>query len=92
MTYKITHRMTYKEFGKEVENLRLGCGYGDLFMTVYDLKHFCPLVYIHRTRLNRVIVIPDMLCLPKNVCFKLLTLCCKLARTPLDERGKLSDL
>lgn len=84
--------MIYKEFRKEVEELRLSCCYGDLFVTVYDPKHFCPLVYIHQTRLNRMIVIPDMLYLPKNVCFKLLTLCCGLARTPINERGKWSDL
>lgn len=85
--------MTYKEFNKEINKLRLGCEYGYSIITVYDPKSLYPLVYISQTKLNRVIVTSNIVYLPKNVgyelltlCYELLTLCNELARTPLDER------
>lgn len=79
--------MTYEEFGEEIKKLKLGFDYDYPIVTVYDPKHLCSLVYISQTKLNRVIVLPNVLYLPKNVGHKLLTLCYELARTPLDERG-----
>lgn len=78
--------MTYKEFEKEIKKLRLGCDYGDSFVTVYDPKRLSSLVYISQTKLNRVIVIPNIVYLSKNIGYELLTLCNELARTPLNER------
>lgn len=79
--------MTYKEFENKIKKLRLGCDYGDSLVTVYDPKRLCSLVYISQTKLNRVIVIPNIVYLPKNTGYELLTLCNELARTPIDERG-----
>lgn len=78
--------MTFKEFEKGINKLRLGYEYGYSIITVYDPKSLYPLVYIHQTRLNRVIVTPNIVYLPKNTGFELLTLCNELARTPIDER------
>ena len=82
--------MTYEEFEKEVEKLELTYHYNYCFVSIYYPTHNSyPLAYVSKETLNRVIItaVTSLLTPSKNS--KLLTLCCKLAKTPINKRGEL---
>lgn len=81
--------MTYKEFNKEIKKLGLVCDYGCYFVSVYFLTHNSyQLADISQICFLTMTTTSEISRLPENVGYKLLTLCYKLARTPLDERGE----
>lgn len=88
MTYKITYTMTYKKFEEEIKRLGLIYHYNYCFVSVYHPTYSrYPLAYISREILNRMMITTRMSLLKPSKSNKLLTLCYKLATTPLDERG-----
>lgn len=80
--------MTYKEFEREIKKLGLVCDYSCYFVSIYyPAPSSYLLAYMSREMINRIITTSDISKLPENVGNKILTLCYKLARTPIDERG-----
>lgn len=80
--------MTYREFEIEIKKLGLMCDYSYYFVSVYFLSHNSyQLAHISREVSNKMTTTLAISQLPEKAGRRLLTLCYKLARTPLDERG-----
>ena len=82
--------MTYEEFEEEIKKLGLVCKYKFLTVLVYesnDTLH--PLAYVCQTTLNKMTTTSDISVLTVVNSSRLLDLCYKLARTPLNKRGEL---
>lgn len=80
--------MTYEEFEREIKKLGLVCDYSYFFVSVYHSTHNSyQLAYMSLEMANRMTTTSEISRLPENVGKKVLTLCYKLARTPLVERG-----
>ena len=80
--------MTYKEFEKEIEKLGASCRFYEVGCNVYVLYQNTILATISKTQpYHSDILFNQILTDTEND--KLLTLCCKLMRTPIDERGEL---
>lgn len=77
--------MTYKEFEKEIKKLGLVSYYSYYVISVFD-SNGNPLAYINQTTINSMSTISTVSQLSEITSYKLLTLCYKLATTPLDER------
>lgn len=94
MTYKIRYTMTYKKFKQKVEELGLGynCyGYGIGFRTfLLDGKgdRFLIVLSKHNQFVNPYFN-PK---LSESIKNKVIDLCFELTKTPINERGKRSDL
>lgn len=79
--------MTYKEFEKEIKKLGLIYHYDDYFVSVYHTTYcWYPLAYVSKETLNRMMITSYISLLTPVKSNKLLTLCYKLAITPLNER------
>lgn len=85
--------MTYKEFEEGIKKLGLRCDYGCYFVSVYFLTHNSyQLAHISKEVSNIMVTTSAISQLPEKAGRRLLTLCYKLAKTPINERGKWSDL
>lgn len=83
--------MTYKKFKKEIEELGLRYKFYDDVVSVCLINSYCSIAAIFvKHRYSGIIEFDSSLSDSKYN--KLLYLCCELMQTPLDERGKLSDL
>lgn len=87
MTYKIRHTMTYEKFEEEIKKLGLAYDHNRRVVAIFIPNYQeHPLIYVNPNALNSMATTGNILQLSENVSYKLLTLCYKLAITPLDER------
>lgn len=83
--------VTYKEFKDGVEELGLRCIFYDYGVSVCLMDCNYHLATIYNTIKYFGIISFNSIFISFDTS-KLFNLCCELMRTPLDERGKLSDL
>lgn len=82
--------MTYETFKNEVKKLGLACDYNRRVVAIFIPNYQeHPLIYVNPNALNSMATTGNILQLSEDVSYKLLTLCYKLAITPLDQRGEL---
>lgn len=87
MTYKFRYTMTYKKFEEEIKKLGLDYNHNPKVVAICDpTNQGHPLIYVNPNALNSMATTGNILQLSEDVSYKLLTLCYKLAITPLDER------
>lgn len=91
MTYKITHKITYEEFKREIKKLGLKCTYGKYSVQVYLTEDEVQAIVDKDKQFIATIYLTSSL-ISDDVKDKLSDLCFKLARTPINERGKWSDV
>ncbi|WP_288847891.1 hypothetical protein [uncultured Sneathia sp.] len=88
MTYKFRYTMTYEKFEEEIKKLGLAYDYNRRVVAIFIPNYQeHPLIYVNPNASNSMATTGNILQLSENVSYKLLTLCYKLAITPLDERG-----
>ena len=83
--------MTYERFKKEIKKLGLKCSYGKYSGQVYLTEDEVQATVDKDKRFVATIYLTSSL-ISDDVKDKLSDLCFKLARTPINERGKWSDL
>lgn len=94
MTYKFRYTMTYEKFKQKVEELGLGyscygCGFGrQIFIIDGEGDRFLIVLSKHNIFVNPYFN-PK---LSKSIKNKMIDLCFELTKTPINERGKRSDL
>lgn len=94
MTYKFRYTMTYEKFKQKVEELGLGyncygCGFGSqIFIIDGEGGRFLIAFSKHNIFVNPYFN-PN---LSESIKNKMIDLCFELTKTPINERGKRSDL
>lgn len=79
--------MTYEKFKIEIEKLGLDYNHNRRVVAIFIPNYQeHPLIYVNPNAPNSMATTGNILQLSENVSYKLLTLCYKLATTPLDKR------